>query len=126
MEDYRDDLIVVLAGYTNEMSAFLDANSGLKSRFPQIIEFKDYTGQQLVDISVSIAKSKDYHIHQDALPKLLDYFNYMQTSHGNTSGNGRLARNVIENAILKASARVLQNPDQAMDQLLECDFVFDN
>ena len=126
MEDYRDDLIVVLAGYTNEMSDFLDANSGLKSRFPQIIEFKDYTGQQLVDIAISIAKSNDYTVEEAAKPKLLDYFNAMQLSSANSNGNGRMARNVIENAILKASARVLANPNVAMDVLLAEDFVLEN
>ena len=52
MEDHRDDLLVILAGYTKEMGEFLTANSGLKSRFPNIIEFPDYTGEELLAIDV--------------------------------------------------------------------------
>lgn len=125
MEDYRDDLIVILAGYTQEMSDFLDANSGLKSRFPSIIEFKDYTGEQLYDIAVSIAKSKDYKVASDAKEKLIQYFELMQAKDASGNGNGRMARNVVEDAILKASARCLRNPGSALDELLAVDFVFD-
>lgn len=74
MEDHRDEFVVVLAGYTKEMTTFLEANSGLKSRFPNIIEFPDYTASQLLQIANNIAQSMDYEIADDAQSKLLNYF----------------------------------------------------
>ena len=122
MEDYRDDLIVILAGYTEEMKTFLDANSGLKSRFPQIIEFPDYTSEELLAIAKSIAKGQDYKIDSKADEALMQYFELAQAKDSKGSGNGRLSRNVVEEAILHASQRVLKDPNAAMDVLLKEDF----
>ena len=58
MEDHRDELVVILAGYTKEMEMFLTANSGLASRFPNKIEFPDYTADELLDITAVLAKGK--------------------------------------------------------------------
>ena len=123
MEDHRDDLIVILAGYSREMAEFLEANSGLKSRFANIIHFPDYTGEELAKIAVSIATGKDYKIDDDAYQKLIVYFTKVQAKGDATSGNGRLARNVVEDAILKQSQRILSDPDKPMDLLLTEDFV---
>ena len=122
MEDHRDDLIVILAGYTKEMKDFLEANSGLKSRFANIIEFSDYTGEELMLISKSIAKGKDYVIAEDALRPLQDYFTLVQSRNDPNSGNGRLARNLVEDAILNQSKRLLENPDAQMNLLERVDF----
>ena len=62
MEDHRDELVVVLAGYTREMEVFLTANSGLASRFPNKIEFPDYTADELLDITNVLAKGKGYRL----------------------------------------------------------------
>lgn len=120
MEDNREDLIVILAGYKKEMAAFLDSNSGLKSRFPNIIEFPDYTGEEMTKIAVIQAESKGYHILEDAVPALTEYFTAAQKS-GN-SGNGRLARNVVEEAILSQSKRIANDETAAMDELQRSDF----
>ena len=122
MEDHRDDLIVILAGYTREMKEFLEANSGLKSRFANIIEFSDYTGEELMLIAKSIAKGKDYVIAEDALRPLQDYFTIIQAQNDPNSGNGRLARNLVEDAILNQSKRLLENPDAQMNLLERVDF----
>ena len=122
MEDHRDDLIVILAGYTKEMKEFLEANSGLKSRFANIIEFSDYTGEELMLIAKSIAKGKDYVIAEDALRPLQDYFTIIQAKGDPNSGNGRLARNLVEDAILNQSKRLLENPDAQMNLLERVDF----
>ena len=119
MEDHRDDLIVILAGYTKEMKEFLEANSGLKSRFANIIEFSDYTGEELMLIAKSIAKGKDYVIADDALRPLQDYFTIIQAKGDPNSGNGRLARNLVEDAILRQSKRLLENPDDEKMNVLE-------
>ena len=122
MEDYRDQLIVVLAGYTKEMSEFLEANSGLKSRFPNIIEFPDYSSQELLDISLSLIKQKEYRLNDECKQPLLDYFERKQHEEGQRSGNGRLARNKIEQAILNQSKRLIVETNAPMDELLLKDF----
>ena len=122
MEDHRDDLIVILAGYTREMQEFLEANSGLKSRFANIIDFPDYTGEELMLIAKSIAKGKDYEIDEAALRPLQDYFTIIQAKGDPNSGNGRLARNLVEDAILNQSKRLLADPDAQMNLLLREDF----
>ena len=122
MEDHRDDLIVILAGYTKEMKEFLEANSGLRSRFANIIEFADYTGEELMLIAKSIAKGKDYVIAEDALRPLQDYFTIIQAQGDPNSGNGRLARNLVEDAILNQSKRLLEHPEEQMNVLERIDF----
>lgn len=123
MEDHRDDLIVILAGYTKEMSEFLEANSGLKSRFANIIEFEDYTGEQLMLIAKSIAKGKDYVIDDECVNPLRDYFTLIQSKNDKNSGNGRLARNLVETAILNQSKRILESEDEeGMNVLKLVDF----
>ena len=122
MEDNRDDLIVILAGYTKEMETFLTANSGLQSRFPNIIEFPDYSGEELQKIAEINATSRGYRLSEDAKSALLDYFCVIQAMGDRTSGNGRLARNVIESAILAQSRRVLEQSDAQLDLLQKCDF----
>ena len=126
MEDHRDDLIVILAGYSKEMKEFLTANSGLKSRFANIIHFDDYTGEEMMLIAKSIAKGKDYVIDDSACKPLQDYFTMVQAKNDPNSGNGRLARNMVEAAILKQSKRLLDNPDADMNVLLIEDFDLTN
>ena len=122
MEDNRDDLIVILAGYQKEMKGFLESNSGLKSRFPNIIHFPDYTGEELRKIAEIQARSKGYEIAEEALHPLEDYFSAVQEINAAEAGNGRLARNVIEDAILVQSRRLVENPGDKMDELRLSDF----
>lgn len=124
MEDNRDDLIVILAGYKKEMAAFLEANSGLKSRFPNIIEFPDYTGEQLMAIADQIAKGKGYRIDDSVKVPLTAWFDQKQAESAATAGNGRLARNIVEEAILKQSERLLREESANMDLLKMEDFTF--
>ncbi|MBR4782233.1 MAG: AAA family ATPase [Lachnospiraceae bacterium] len=122
IEDNRENLIVILAGYSNEMAEFLTANSGLKSRFPNVINFPDYTGEELLQISKSIAKSKGYTIDEGAYPALTTYFNAVQMVRAADAGNGRLARNKIEEAILNQSKRLVVEKDADLSVLLSEDF----
>ncbi len=122
MEDHRDDLIVILAGYTKEMAEFLTANSGLKSRFANIIQFDDYTGEEMMKIAKSIAKSKGYYLNEDCDKPLQEYFTIIQAKGDPNSGNGRLARNKVEEAILKQAKRILNNPDDDINELRFEDF----
>ena len=124
MEDHRDNLIVILAGYEREMAGFLESNSGLKSRFPNLIHFDDYTGEELRKIAEIQAKNKGYIIAEDAILPLEDYFDEVQSINAAEAGNGRLARNVVEDAILKQSGRVVNDPSAKIDELRKEDFDF--
>ena len=126
IEDNRDNLIVILAGYSKEMEQFLTANSGLKSRFPNVIHFPDYTGEELLQISKSIARSKGYTIDEGADPSLQAYFNSVQAVRAADAGNGRLARNKIEEAILNQSRRLVAEPEAELSVLLSKDFELDD
>lgn len=116
MEDHRDDLVVILAGYSFEMEEFLTANSGLRSRFPNIIEFPDYTAQELLDITKSIVKGKGYRLDPACDKLLLDYYQKMQEQGDpRTNGNGRMARNKVEEAVLNCSRRNVKAPEDQRD-----------
>ena len=125
IEDYRDDLVVILAGYKDEMESFLKTNSGLKSRFPNMIDFEDYTASEMVQIADITAKSKGYKIADDCKDALLRLFEKSQIKGRNDSGNGRLVRNVIEGAIIEQSKRIINAPKSEFDILRHEDFKFD-
>ena len=121
MEDHRDELVVILAGYTREMETFLTANSGLASRFPNRIEFPDYTAVELLQITQVIAKNKGYTLAEACTEPLLGYYARWQESDARTAGNGRLARNTLEKAIFHQSRRLVAEPAAALDLLLPSD-----
>lgn len=108
MEDKRDDLIIILAGYTHEMDAFIRSNPGLKSRFPFQLEFPNYTVLELVAISEMMLDKRQYYFESDAkvaMEKLLR----KEMLQGNvSSGNARFVRNIIEKAIRRQSVRLVK------------------
>lgn len=106
VEDNRDNLVVILAGYSKEMEDFLKTNSGLKSRFNYNVEFEDYSPKELLEISKIIAKSNGYTLDNNLDDSLLELFKSKQIKGKNDSGNGRLARNIIEDAITNQSNRL--------------------
>ena len=121
MEDHRDELVVILAGYTREMEIFLTANSGLASRFPNKIEFPDYTAEELLQITHVQAKNKGYRLAESCTQPLLDYYARWQAADARTAGNGRLARNTLEKAIFHQSRRLVAEPAAALDLILPSD-----
>ena len=121
MEDHRDELVVILAGYTREMEIFLTANSGLASRFPNRIEFPDYTAEELLQITQVLAKNKGYTLAEACTEPLLGYYARWQESDARTAGNGRLARNTLEKAIFHQSRRLVAEPAAALDLILPSD-----
>ena len=121
MEDHRDELVVILAGYTREMETFLTANSGLASRFPNRIEFPDYTAVELLQITQVLAKNKGYTLAEACTEPLLGYYARWQTADARTAGNGRLARNTLEKAIFHQSRRLVAEPAAALDLILPSD-----
>lgn len=121
MEDHRDELVVILAGYTREMETFLTANSGLASRFPNKIEFPDYTADELLDITNVLARGKGYRLAESCTEPLRGYYERRQAEDARTAGNGRLARNTLEEAIFNQSRRLVAEPAAELDVILPSD-----
>ena len=97
MEDRRDDLVVIVAGYPEPMEAFIAANPGLASRFRTTIGFENYTDDELTDILTGLAEAADYELVPEALDKFREIL--ATTPRGSSFGNGRFARNALEAAI---------------------------
>lgn len=104
MEDDRDRLVVIVAGYPGLMRNLLDSNPGLKSRFSRQIEFADYSTDELVEIFRSIAAAADYELAEEADAALADLFE--RAKHQPGFGNGRFARNLFEQAINRHALRL--------------------
>jgi adenylate kinase family enzyme len=115
MEDRRDDLVVIVAGYPGPMVAFIAANPGLQSRFATTIEFEDYTDDELVDILQSMAAASDYDVSDDATRRFRDQLRV--TARGPSFGNGRFARNALEAAIGRQAWRLRDVPAPTKEQL---------
>ena len=125
MEDHRDELVVILAGYTREMETFLTANSGLASRFPNKIEFPDYTADELLDITNVLARGKGYRLAESCTEPLRGYYERRQAEDARTAGNGRLARNTLEKAIFNQSRRLIAEPAAPLDLIQPSDLEFE-
>lgn len=117
IENHRENLVVILAGYTNEMENFLDSNPGLSSRFPLNITFPDYTAEQLAQMTDVIAKSKGFVVADEVTTALVKFYEKRQIPGKNDSGNGRLVRNTVEKAIRNQSVRIVEQPDLPVEQL---------
>ncbi|WP_114571935.1 AAA family ATPase [Exiguobacterium flavidum] len=117
IENHRQDLVVILAGYTDEMEKFLRSNPGLGSRFPMKIEFPDYTAEQLVDITKIQAKAKGFELDSDMLVTLAQFYERKQIPGKNDSGNGRLVRNMLESAIRHQAVRIMEDENVDQEQL---------
>ena len=99
MEDHRDDLIVIVAGYTEPMQKFIRSNPGLQSRFNKFLHFDDYSPAELTEIFRHFAASGDYTLHPATELKLTNVFTALYAKRDETFGNARLARNLFEKAI---------------------------
>lgn len=106
MEDDRDKLIVILAGYTKEMRDFIETNPGLQSRFNRYIEFDDYSSTQLAEIFKLNCTKLDYKLTDDADKKLNEVVNNTFRNRDKSFGNGRFARNLFEKTIEKQANRI--------------------
>ena len=118
MEDDRDHLVVVVAGYSKEMRAFLDANSGMRSRFNRYINFPDYSAEELAAMFRMRAKKNQFTLSPDleeGLPKLMRKV----TRHPDPRfGNGRYVRNLFESAVERQAMRLASQKDLSKEQLM--------
>ena len=111
MEDNRDRLIVILAGYTDEMKTFIDSNPGLQSRFSRYIEFSDYSAEDLYKIFESKMKEEEYTITDEAKVYLQKFFADSVIHKDRNFGNGRFVRNIFEKVITQQSNRLASLPN---------------
>lgn len=117
MEDDRDRLIVILAGYDNEMKLFIDSNPGLQSRFNRYIHFSDYNAEELMAIFKLNLKKFDYELTNDAEQKISHLFSYAVSHKDQNFGNGRYARNVLEKTLENQATR-LASVSEITEQML--------
>lgn len=110
MEDHRDDLVVIAAGYTGRMQEFLDSNPGLRSRFNKHVYFDDYGVEQLSEIFKSFCRKADFRLTADAEVALASVFKVLTASRDETFGNARTARNLFEATVSKQANRLVSLP----------------
>ena len=115
MEDHRADLVVIVAGYPEPMSEFIRTNPGLQSRFNTVIEFEDYTDDELVGIIEDLSAKNDYDLSEGAITRFREIL--AATPRGESFGNGRFARNTLEGAIGRHAWRLREEDDPSVEQL---------
>ncbi|OON81108.1 right-handed parallel beta-helix repeat-containing protein [Streptomyces tsukubensis] len=115
MEDHRDDVVVIVAGYTDEIGLFLSSNPGLASRFTRTIEFANYSVAELVTITENMCAAHRYELHPSTLDALARHYERMPRDAG--FGNGRAARQVFEEMVDRQAYRLGSQPDPAWTDL---------
>ena len=106
MEDHRDNLIVIVAGYTDLMNQFLDSNPGLRSRFNKYIYFEDYTPEELYGILLIQCEKAGYKLSETVQERCMEIFDVMYRTRGKNFANGREVRNLFEKAIMNQADRL--------------------
>lgn len=117
MEDHRDDLVVIVAGYTYEMEQFLKANTGLVSRFNKFIEFRNYTEDELIKILCSMSEKSGFAIREEALAIIRRYLETRSKDEIRTFGNARGIRNMFEKIVVNQANRVVECVNPTVEQL---------
>ena len=118
MEDNRDRLVVIVAGYTDEMKTFINSNPGLQSRFNRYFYFADYKPEELLEIFNRTCAEKKYRISPDAGDKLKKYFEFLYRSRLKSFGNARVIRNQFEELIRLQSSRIADYTEILPDDLV--------
>ncbi len=107
MEDHREDLVVIVAGYTDLMRQFLESNPGLKSRFNKIICFDDYSAEELWGIMDTLCKSQEYRMSEEASARVLAHYRMVTARRPENFANARDVRNLMEMAITRHASRIV-------------------
>lgn len=119
LEDYRDDLVVIVAGYTEPMKHFFEANPGLKSRFNTFLEFEDYNATELMDILAYMCKKEDYVLTDGAKEIGIQLFMEATDASGKEFANARFVRNVFDAAIMNQARRITDIKSPTLQDLKE-------
>ena len=117
MDDNRDKLVVILAGYSREMTDFMDANSGLVSRFPNVVEFEDYTVEELMFIAEKMYEKSGYILTTEAFTKIRDMV--IEAKRDVRFGNGRFIRNVFERSLNAQALRLTTTGQMDKESLMK-------
>ena len=117
MEDHRDELVVIVAGYTDLMEEFLDSNPGLRSRFNKFVFFPDYTVQELTDIFAYQAKKNGYIPSEGCLEFVRDYYKIKTALHEPNFANARDVRNLFEKAVTAQANRLAGQKECSREEL---------
>ncbi len=117
MEDHKDNLVIILAGYREEMDRFLQTNPGLRSRFPIHINFPDYTTAELLSIADMMLEQRQYRLSRGARDELRIILETMSRLHEH-NGNARLVRNLVERAMRVQAVRLVALPKTSRDDLM--------
>jgi SpoVK/Ycf46/Vps4 family AAA+-type ATPase len=118
MEDYRDNLVVIVAGYPDEMKEFIQSNPGLQSRFNRYYNFDHYQPIELMDIFKLFALKTDFVLSEDAQEKLMEIFERLYEKRNKSFGNARVARNLFEQIIEKQAGRIVNIPNLTKEILM--------
>lgn len=127
LEDYRDDLVVIVAGYTEPMEKFFDSNPGLRSRINCFINFTDYEENELVEMFENLCEKNNYFLTEKALDKIKDIICEKTAAKGKDFSNGRMVRNLFEAVVMNQARRVYaleQIQEEDLKNILEDDVVF--
>ena len=119
MEDQRNNLIIILAGYSEPMKEFLETNPGLSSRFPIQIEFPDYSSFELFKIAELMLQERDYQLNKGARRKLYRIIEELKAAETTNFGNARTVRNIIEKAIRRQAVRLVNMKNLSRTDLME-------
>jgi len=117
LEDYRDDLVVIVAGYRKPMEQFFASNPGLKSRFNTFIDFENYKANELLDILKVICKKEDYSLSPQLELKLKDIFEQIEIENDPEFANGRFVRNLFEDLVRHHALRLVNENGLSIEQL---------
>ncbi|MGI6574400.1 MAG: AAA family ATPase [bacterium] len=118
MEDHKDNLILILAGYQREMAQFIRTNPGLRSRFPIHITFSDYSLDELLQIAELMLEQRQYKMSADAKEELIKIIKNNTAHTVENPGNARFVRNIIEYAIRRQAVRLVSNKYPTREELM--------
>ena len=118
MEDHRDELVVIAAGYDGPMERFIGSNPGLESRFNKSIHFPDYNGAELLEMFRLQCKKNGYTLTPEAEARAAELFNELYENRDENFGNGRTVRNLFEDAVVRQSDRVAALPSPGREELM--------
>lgn len=127
LEDYRDDLVVIVAGYTEPMNKFFDSNPGLKSRFNTFIEFDDYNSEELEEMLIRMCRNNDYVLSEKLKINIRSFLEKQVTNKDEYFANGRMVRNIYDDLVMNHARRVVDIQNVSCEELsiiTDMDFIF--